>query len=112
MTRLERTTPIITFASRSTPMRNSERVGIRMGIALGAVTALFTPKATAQGAPGTRLTVDVSVVQVTWTGGVTQVSYRVSNRRSSQEQVLMFVVDAPAPVVEVVLPSPESDWTT
>jgi hypothetical protein len=78
---------------------------------LSVVAFLLADTVGAQGAPGTRLTVDVQVSSVGTSNGVTSVTYRLISSATSQEQVFLFVVDAPTSGVNVVMPSPESDWT-
>ena len=96
-------------------MRQTTRFpgGVRLAAALlAAAAASFPQEGVAQvSAAGTRLTVDVQVVEVSTAGGVTRIAYRLANRRASQEKVLAFVVDAPSPALDVALPAPEADWS-
>jgi hypothetical protein len=63
-------------------------------------------------APGTRLTVDVTVTAVSLRGDTATATYLLQNRASSVEQLYHFTVDAPAPVLQIVAPQPAGDWTT
>ncbi|MFL5494368.1 MAG: hypothetical protein ACJ8DC_08305 [Gemmatimonadales bacterium] len=83
-----------------------------LGLAVAAGMSATADTLDAQAIPGTQLTIDVRVVNVTTTNGITRVSYELANRASSREQVLMFIVDAPAGIPDVETPTPVDDWTT
>ena len=62
-------------------------------------------------APGTRLTVDVTVTSIALRGDTATVSYTLYNRPTSQDSLLLFMVDAPAHVKSISRPSPDSLWS-
>lgn len=65
-----------------------------------------------QRAPGTNLVVDVHVTSIAMRGDTTRVQYRLHNHAESSEELYTFTVDAPAPIINLSLPEPASDWDT
>lgn len=57
------------------------------------------------------IAVDTRVVVVQMAGDTTRISFTVANSPTSQERLFRFLVDAPAPVVRIVTPSPPELWT-
>lgn len=93
-------------------MSNQEMVPklIRAAFPLVLLQLLPSKASVAQGNPGTNLVVDVKVALVTLSGDTTTVRYILLNRVESQESLYTFTVSAPAPVLKIVLPSPDSEW--
>src|SRR5512134_230800 len=56
------------------------------------------------------IAVDTRVVVVQMAGDTTRISFTVANSPTSQERLFRFLVDAPAPVVRIVTPSPQELW--
>ncbi len=79
-------------------------------IAVLAMTAIMPPEAPGQGAPGTNLSVDVSVPSVTLSGDTVTAEYVLFNRGSSAEELVFFTVNAPAPPISLSLPQPSQAW--
>lgn len=81
---------------------------------LGAVIALLLSSAVArgQGAPGTNLTVAVSVQRIQMRGDTAFVQYVVRNSPTSAEELWNFTVDAPSRPLRVVRPQARERWTT
>jgi len=64
----------------------------------------------AQGAPGTNLTVDVSVSGVARSQDTVVVSYSVFNQGASAERLLALTLEAPSPPIQIIAPLPGSSW--
>jgi FIMAH domain-containing protein len=77
-----------------------------------AVLILVPGLAMSQGVPGTNVAVDVGVTTLSMRGDTAEVTYAVRNRTSSAEQLFHFTVDAPSPVVRILVPQPQDDWAT
>jgi len=60
--------------------------------------------------PGTRLSVEVNVTSVVIRGDTTGVFYTVRNGSGSQDSLFTFTVDAPARVIYIAAPPPDSIW--
>jgi hypothetical protein len=65
----------------------------------------------AQGNPGTHLTVSIRVGPVTMNGDTTHVQYVVTNSIQSQDSLFMFTVSAPAPVLNITEPGNRTQWS-
>lgn len=88
---------------------------MRLTLATLGVLALITvpcARASAQAPPGKRLTLDVEIAAAAMRGDTTRVTYLLSNRPTSTEQLFQFSVDAPSPVIWIPTPAPDADWTT
>ncbi len=66
--------------------------------------------AAAQGAPGTRLEVDVSAAAISLRADTISVAYRAYNHVDSDEDLFILTVDAPAGVLRILTPEPSSEW--
>lgn len=64
----------------------------------------------AQAGPGKNLTVTVAVESVTRSADTVAVTYRVTNAATSVEPLRLFMVEAPAGVVSVTNPGPQTVW--
>lgn len=60
----------------------------------------------AQGAPGMRIATDIRIASTEVRNGTTCLSYILTNRPQSEEQLFMFTVDAPAGAPEVITRHP------
>jgi len=58
------------------------------------------------------LTVDIDLGATSMRGDTTSVTYLVTNRATSAEQLFKLMVEAPAPVTWIQRPAPNEDWTT
>ena len=78
------------------------------------VSALLLSSAVArgQGAPGTNLTVAVTVQRIQMRGDTAFVQYVVQNSPRSAEELWSFTVDAPSRPLRVVRPQARERWTT
>lgn len=84
---------------------------MRIVMTLG--TLILLPSlALGQGPPGTNLVVDVMVTEVAVLGNRARVEYVLENSAESIEELFVFSVDAPSPVLSIPLPQPEQFWTT
>jgi len=81
---------------------------------LGTLILLGIPFApgSAQAPPGKRLTVDIDLGATSMRGDTTHVTYLVTNRATSAEQLFQLIVEAPAPVTWIPTPVPDEDWAT
>lgn len=93
-------------------VRCDSKTGTQMRLLITAILLSTSTPALAQGAPGTNLTVDVTVSSITFRGDTAVVSYVLHNRSSSTEQLFTFIVDAPATPTKVTRPQPVADWVT
>nr|PZN59721.1 MAG: hypothetical protein DIU58_17475 [Sphaerobacter thermophilus] len=66
----------------------------------------------AQGTPGTNISIDVLVGPVTRHGDTISVQYVLRSQPQSVEPLFHYTVDAPAPVVAMTHPDPKEDWAT
>ena len=60
--------------------------------------------------PGTRLSVDVTVNSVVMRSDTVVVAYSVHNHSTSQDSLFTFTVAAPALVIHITPPAPDSVW--
>lgn len=81
-------------------------------IKIVAILSIWPSVALSQGIPGTNLVVDVQVGGVTMSGDAVRVEYVLRNLPESTEDLFVFTVDAPSPVLQIPRPQPEEDWLT
>ena len=77
-----------------------------------AILGAWPSVALSQGVPGTNLVVDVQVAGVSMSGDVVHVEYVLRNRPESTEDLFVFTVDAPSPVLHIQRPEPPEGWRT
>jgi hypothetical protein len=75
-----------------------------------AVSCLLVAAPIGGQAPGTRLSVTVDISSIVMRGDTASVTYALSNAASSQDSMIVFIVDAPARVRSIVHPQPDSIW--
>lgn len=75
-----------------------------------AVSCLLLATQLAGQTPGTRLNVAVDISSIVMRGDTASITYALSNAASSQDSMIVFIVDAPARVRSIVHPLPDSIW--